>query len=347
MQVTTHPQAPEATSAGDSYRSRGRHGIRKHRRGRRGSGHGAQRGTEMVASRKWFVLAPAISLVGFGLAAPSDGPTDTGDTYADLPNSVTVVATIRDFKAYGESGGHPDFERWTGGVRVGLVATDLDTEGKPVAASLTGQSLVTDFQDSSHQPINPALYDPALGDIPGSLRAATDVKIDSVESFAQWYRDGLHTASASVPITFNRKPGTNTYIFDSATDDPFKTRGGFFPIDGLLYGNYASTGHNFSFTTEMETQFEYHRGEAQTFKFAGDDDVWVFIGGKLVIDLGGVHSAHAQVVNLDRLSWLTDGESYTLKVFHAERHTTQSNFKIETTLQMRQVQPPAAADLAD
>ena len=144
----------------------------------------------MVASRKrWFVLAPAIGLVGFGLAAPSgDGPTNAG-AYNNLPASVTVVATIRDFKAYGESGGHPDFERWTGGVCVGLVATDLDSEGKPVAASLTGQALQTDFFDSSHQPINPALYNPALGDIPGSIRAAIDVKIDSVQSFAQWYRD--------------------------------------------------------------------------------------------------------------------------------------------------------------
>ncbi len=300
----------------------------------------------MHTSRKRFLmLVPALGLIG--LAAGADDLGTTAGTFSDLPASVTVVATIRDFKAYGESGGHPDFERWTGGVRVGLVGPELDSEGKPVAASLIGESLSTDFRDSSGQPINPALYDAALGDQAGTVRAATDPKIDSVESFAQWYRDGLHTASASVPITFNRTPGTNVYVFDSAVDEPFHTRGGFFPIDGMLYGNYAGTGHNFSFTTEMETQFQFNRGQNQTFKFAGDDDVWVFIGGKLVIDLGGVHSAHAQVINLDRLSWLNDGESYTLKVFHAERHTNQSNFRIETTLQFRQVQPPAAAALAD
>jgi fibro-slime domain-containing protein len=53
------------------------------------------------------------------------------------------------------------------------------------------------------------------------------------------------------------------------------------------------------------------------------------------------------VINLDRLSWLNDGQTYPLKVFHAERHTTQSNFRIDTTIQLRQVAPPAARALAD
>lgn len=294
-----------------------------------------------------FALITAGVVGGLGIAAPGliDNHT-TSDPFAHLPQSFTVSATVRDFIPFNVSGGHPDFERWTGNVRVGLLANELDDEGKPVAAALTGQTLTTDFRDAQGQPINPALYDPALGDTPGTLTAASEPRIESQYSFSQWYRDGINSAATSVPISLRRIPNTDRYIFDSAVDEPYATRGGFFPIDNALYGNHGA-GHNFSFTTELETLFQFNKGTGQTFKFSGDDDVWVFIGGRLVIDLGGVHSARTQTINLDRLSWLTDGETYSLKIFHAERHTTQSNFKIETTLQLRQLSAPAADALAD
>ena len=69
----------------------------------------------------------------------------------------------------------------------------------------------------------------------------------------------------------------------------------------------------------------------ETFTFVGDDDVWVFINNQLVIDLGGRHSQLTGSVSLDSLG-LTVGSSYPLDVFNAERHTTQSNFRIDTTL---------------
>lgn len=123
--------------------------------------------------------------------------------------------------------------------------------------------------------------------------------------------------------------------------------GGFFPIDGFdPYGEGLYYGHNFSFVMELRTQFEYHEGTDQIFTFDGDDDVWVYINGRLAIDLGGPHPSLTESVNLDDIRndfGLEDGKKYNLDMFYCERECSEeapdksANFRMNTTLTLENI----------
>ena len=264
-----------------------------------------------------------------------------GLAQADPPQTIQLTGTVRDFHertanpAY-PLRAHPDFEVQPDagfGHYCGNVGLQLDDHGKP---SFTGDGWKVSSQarDDQNRPICWSLVDPALGDQAESRGVSDRGGIKNRRTFKRWYRDKPRwNVSQTLDLTFNLQPD-GTYVFDDTIDPQYQALGGFFPIENQLFGNPGGNpDRNFHFTFELHTEFTYQAGEGQFFRFVGDDDVWVFIDGTLVIDLGGIHPAEEQYVDVDRLG-LVDGEDYTLDFFFAERHRTQSNFRIVTSLRL-------------
>ena len=132
---------------------------------------------------------------------------------------------------------------------------------------------------------------------------------------------------------------------------------GFFPIDNELFGNpytwegeVYDDGHNFHFSVEIHTKFKYVEGGS--FYFSGDDDVWVFFNGKLVIDLGGVHGEEGAEIELDEIAselGINVGDIVDFDMFYMERHTTGSNLFIRTNFDFLNLQASswAQAELSE
>jgi fibro-slime domain-containing protein len=260
-----------------------------------------------------------------------DCKIETGFKCTSMPltqNPFQLPIVLRDFKGFPEgfnnnnvwvgNNAHPDFENINQGD-TGIVQTTLGVNGKPVHAAGTSVSTINN----------------KLGALPNGA--------GGVDYFAKWYKDDPLNKTVLQFLTFNTLAGGAGFQYDNEA---------FFPLDNnpAGWGNYLNTGHDFHFTSEVRYWFEYKGNEQLDFR--GDDDVWVFVNKQLAVNIGGVHSfidgsvilnannGHGAVcdevtncggnrrdVNLN----LQPHSVYEIVVFQAERHTTESHYKLTLT----------------
>ena len=228
--------------------------------------------------------------------------------------------TLRDFKRT-----HPDFE-YVKGEDYRIITDELGADNLPVYANDPG----------SHTTTNAENFNQWYRDVPGvNIAIPMTIVLNEVSpGFWEYSNNEFFPIDGMGWATGTSSPRVLDDIYPSEWWEPLPEPDLPFPYDPEDVRD-SKTGHNFHFTLQMHLNFDYNGGEV--FTFTGDDDLYVYINRKLAINLGGVHSAITKTIRLDEIAHelgIVPGERYRFDLFFAERHTTRSQFKFQTTINL-------------
>jgi fibro-slime domain-containing protein len=175
--------------------------------------------------------------------------------------------------------------------------------------------------------LDPDTEGPITGVVPGLVQTTLGPDGLPVESAPGTFQD-VNAAGELLwwtPHAGFVLPGTS-FAYPTTPTLPFNIPANFFPN-----GPSGSDGGDVGFTSAiLKGTFDTPAGGSVIFTLGSDDDAWVFLNGKLVVDNGGVH---ADTPAPTTVSNLLPG-SNTVEVFFADRHTVQSalTFDADVTL---------------
>lgn len=179
--------------------------------------------------------------------------------------------------------------------------------------------------------------------------ATCSVKVKKYDRFGRSYDDYetryLRKVYKDLKLGFEQKG--DTYTLKDVKDQNGKiltTEGaGFYPLENERKFSYENSekAQNYFFGMRYDVLFKI--GDyvgPMNYEFTGDDDLWVLLDGKVVLDLGGIHQAASETVDIweklgktaDELTPEGKEKEHTLTVLYMERGAGESNCKMKFTL---------------
>lgn len=278
------------------------------------------------------------------------------------------------------------------GVKQGMVQKKLDAEGYPVFSTTFGEAIIKSGSNRDLRGTTLKEWFNSQGSYSTQPNANhlflqsvyDDSKYfyySSFDNYAYLNQSGNNAGDFSVYKQIGTPDNANLFYYQRGNFMPYNQivdgklstnknyydeQGNALSKDDARYGEelYLTQGKTYHFGMSMSAAFAQPQngivdGSPMVFEFNGDDDMWVFIDGVLVLDIGGCHDARSGSINFQTgdvnvqgvaptnikalftaanadTSIFAEGENYfknytahEIKVFYMERGAGASNCKLK------------------